>query len=1145
MNTDAPDATEREELLDEVVTAYLKAVEAGAAPDRAELLARYPDLAAELTEFFSGEDEVGCWAAPLRSAARPTPGVEAPATISHWPVRAAPTPVPEFRLRSLGDYDVLGEVGRGGMGVVFKARQKSLDRVVALKMIRLDHLGSDSDLRRFRNEAEMVAHLDHPNIVPVYDVGECDGQVYFSMKLVEGGSLAEQLHRFRGDPRAAARLVAQVARAVHHAHQRGILHRDLKPSNVLLDADARPYITDFGLAKRLNPGAEGDGRAGLTLSGVVVGTPSYIAPEQAWPTRSGDRVRSGATTAADVYGLGAVLYELLTGRPPFRGPTALDIIQQVVSEEPTAPRQVQPGVPRDLETICLKCLEKGPARRYPSAAELADDLDRFLANESIRARPARAWERGLKWARRRPLAAALVLVSAAALVSLVAGSVVLSEYRRQVAELDAGAKDQQLQDLRRVQGMADAAQASLGRADYALAAGDLADAGGALDKVQGLLDTEPEGLARFREEHEYLRAEVGRRRAAEFARRQDRDTLARFVAAREEAFFAASQTAGADPAATRKQTREAARRALDVFGPGGTAPDSPHFSDAERAEVVTGRYALLLILADAVAEPLDGEDRRGQADEARRLLDRAAGLRAPTRAFHQQRARYLAALGDDAAAERRRAEALEPSEAVDHFLLGQECQGRDPARAAAHFDNAVRLQPDHFWARYALATCWLRAEQPKDAALHLTFCQERRKDFVWVYVLRGTALGEMGKFAAAEADFRHALTLRRDEEATYNLLVNRGAVRFRDNKHLAAVADFTEAIRMKPDRVPARVNLAEAYKALGRWDEAAGQLDEAVRQKPAMAVLYHARGRLHLERDDGARDLARALRDFEEAIRRFGPDCPPGERKFLAEDHALRGRILYTQGSLDDALPAFDAALAVVPGHLTALRWRGAARMKLKRYEGADRDFSAYLEKRSDADVYHLRGLARTARGDFDGAVLDFTRALDREKSAERYALRGWVHLFGDAPRPALRDFAEAIRMNREGGKEDAAVYAGHGYALVKLGRVPEAAADAERAVALVRERHDEQALYNAARVFAQAAGREWRDPRPAYAQASDRRLYHGRALELLRKVLLPLSPSERAEFWRTKVRTDEAFNPIRASAEFDRLATEVAGPTR
>jgi WD40 repeat protein/tRNA A-37 threonylcarbamoyl transferase component Bud32 len=412
MPSDASESAVRDQRLHEVLHAFLQAADAGQAPDRQELLRRHPDLATDLQAFFADQDRLDQLARsqrPESPAARPA-AAEAP-TIA--PGQTASVP-PGTKVRYFGDYELLEEIAHGAMGVVWKARQVSLNRIVALKMILAGQLASPAEVERFHREAEAVASLDHPNIVPIYEVGEHDGQHYFSMRLIEGGSLDQHLPRFASDQRAAARLLAVVARALHYAHQRGILHRDLKPANVLLDAQGQPHVTDFGLAKRVEAGSD----AQQAASGIV-GTPSYMAPEQV-------TARPGLTTAADVYALGAILYEMLTGGPPFWAATVFDTYRQVLEQAPVPPRDRNPRADRDLQTICLKCLAKDPGQRYGSAEALAEDLERWLAGEPIQARPSSPRERLVKWARRRPAVAALVAVSGLAAAALLITGLVFS-----------------------------------------------------------------------------------------------------------------------------------------------------------------------------------------------------------------------------------------------------------------------------------------------------------------------------------------------------------------------------------------------------------------------------------------------------------------------------------------------------------------------------------------------------------------------------------------------------------------------------------------------------------------------------------------------------------------------------------------------
>jgi serine/threonine-protein kinase len=309
-------------------------------------------------------------------------------------------------LGEFGDYELLKEVGRGGQGVVFRARQRSLNRIVALKVISLGQWASKAHLKRFRLEAEAAARLEHPGIVPIHEVGERDGSCYFSMKFIEGGQLDEVARREPIPIRRAVELIANVARTVHYAHEHGILHRDIKPGNILLDAKGEPHLTDFGLARLV------ESESSITQTLDVLGTPSYMAPEQAVGNNA---AISGVT---DVYGLGAVLYQLLTDQPPFAGGATYETIKLLLNTEPRPPRLLNPKIDRDLSTICLKCLEKDPKRRYPSALALAEDLERWLKHEPILARRTGVFARGGKWVRRNPTSTLLV----ASLVGLAAAA---------------------------------------------------------------------------------------------------------------------------------------------------------------------------------------------------------------------------------------------------------------------------------------------------------------------------------------------------------------------------------------------------------------------------------------------------------------------------------------------------------------------------------------------------------------------------------------------------------------------------------------------------------------------------------------------------------------------------------------------------
>jgi hypothetical protein len=788
-------------LLDLIYREVVLREEAGESPRLEDYLPRFAALEEQLRPIFEVHRAIALMPPEAGAAAVTVPAVE-PAG-----------PPPESALFVVPGYDVLGELGRGAMGVVYKARQHSLGRLVALKMLAPGAAGSAGHAARFRAEALLTARLHHPNIVQIYEIGTHQGQPFFALELVEGGNLASHL---RGNPQPvndAARLMVVLARAVHAAHSRGIIHRDLKPANILLaregepgregeapaepPAPARggagsagaspsrrpPKITDFGLAKDLGSGGD-------SQTGDILGTPCYMAPEQAR-----GRVRE-VGPAADIYALGVILYEMLTGRPPFMAGTWMETLREVQERQPVPPRRLRAATPRDLETICLKCLAKEPPRRYASAAALADDLERFLDGRPIRARRVSLRERAVKWVRRRPALAALLAVAAAALVAFgVIGYLAAAEARRQ--------------ELARTE-----VTGLLRQGRNAVQHGELHEARSRAAVAVDRSRAEP-ALADLLPGAEELLSESERRLAEQAARRDAVQALQAFHHHYDDALFhgmnalaGGTLLTGMDPATHADAAASAARQALEQAGlalPPDEQPRetrqqtgilfAPGFGAAERQEVAAGCYTLLLILTDALAAragPAAGSRDRA----ALQLVTLAGKLQAPSRVYYQRRASYQERLGENAARSDAILTERSPADnALDHFLTGQEEYRRGNFRPAlAAFERAVGLQPDHFWAQCYFAVCCLRERRWAEARAALTVCIQQQPTFVWAWLLRGYANREYRAFTAAEADFRRAeglLAKEANDEALYVLLVNRGVLRFEEDEAARSAAAVT------------------------------------------------------------------------------------------------------------------------------------------------------------------------------------------------------------------------------------------------------------------------------------------------------------------------------------------------------------------
>jgi serine/threonine protein kinase/Tfp pilus assembly protein PilF len=1149
--------TDPELLLDLIYREVVLREEAGESPRLDDYLPRFAALEGQLRPIFEVHRAIALLPSESGAITVTSPSLE-PAG-----------PPPEPALFVVPGYDVLAELGRGAMGVVYKARQHGLGRLVALKMLAPGAAGSAAHAARFRAEALLTARLHHPNIVQIYEIGTHEGQPFFALELVEGGNLAAHLG---GNPQPvhdAARLLVVLARAVHAAHTRGIIHRDLKPANILLHEedlpqrrqDAKeerkeeselalsasssslaplqlcgrsssslvPKITDFGLAKDLSS-TRGDSQ-----TGDILGTPCYMAPEQA-----AGRIRD-VGPAADIYALGVILYELLTGRPPFMAETWMETLREVQQREPVPPRRLRPRTPRDLETICLKCLAKEPRRRYANAAALADDLERFLDGRPIRARRVSLRERAVKWVRRRPALAALLAVAAAALVAL------------GLIWYQAAAREARRQDLARadVTGLLRAGRNAFLHDELPEARSRAAVA---VDRVRA----EP-ALGDLLPGAEDLLAESERRLAEQAARREAAQALQAFHRHSDDALFhgmnalaGGTLLTGMDPAAHAAAAETAARLALERAGlplPGDGEKQearqqtgilfAPGFGAAERQEVAAGCYTLLLILTDALAAR-GGPAVTNRDRAALQLLAVAGKLQEPTRVYHQRRAYYLERLGETTAA--RSAAALaerSPADnALDYFLTGQEeYQHGDVRRALADFERAVGLQPDHFWAQCYLAVCCLRERRWSEARSALTVCVQQQPAFVWAWLLRGYANREYRAFTAAEADFRRAgqvLEQEANEEAHYVLLVNRGVLRFEEDEAARSAAAATAlALPAAGGQFalsgPALLSTGAAPTAL---TAAAADLEQAARLRPRqyvprlnLARVYQQQGR-----------TADAERSFREAVRLQ----PPGP--VLADYLTEQGRSLDARGQHKEAVAACQAALAQHGRHAPAFLVLGQALLHLGSDAEAVVAFDRYLEAGGapTADLFRGRGLALLRRGRYAAARDDLTWVIQRQPDAGLYLQRGWAYFFLDAWKPALLDFKESVR--RESGQADA--HAGCGLCHAYLGEYREAIAEARQVRDCKPSRSE--TLLNLACLYALASAQVEEDA----AEKDRSRLaaaYRDQALAALAEALDSVHVEDRPSFWRQKVVTDTALASVRKTPRFVQWREQFgpAGPRR
>ncbi len=836
----------------------------------------------------------------------------AEATGAWTPAEGAVPQLPE----RIGRFTVRELLGEGVFGRVYRAYDEQLEREVAIKVAKDATLSVPQHVERFLREARAAAQLRHPHIVPLFDAGKDGANYYIASAFIAGKTLSAALKTGELIPakdshpyHARIRIIAALASALVYAHEQGIVHRDVKPANVMLDKKGQPMLMDFGLAALL------DDTAKLTHEGVALGTPLYMAPEQA----AGRTKEVGP--ASDQYSLGVMLYEMLCGQPPFKG-TPQVVMNQHVDREPLRPRKRDPKVPRDLETICLKTLNKQAGMRYADCRELAADLRRFLADEPIKARRAGPVERMVKWARRKPFEAAFT-AAGLLLVALFVFAVwrEARDYRRKYEREIGSAEDRRAREDDYLE-----ARQLMEEAQWAQAQRLLAE-------IQSGIDAQPdlpaEDLqARVKQSLAIVEKRIGK----DAETKQARDRLAALAAPYHEAMFRQVPLTGLNLSGHRQDTRTWVQKALKNYGL-DAPPDAPGrltdrlerdrllLTREEFARLTSDCYGLLVIWAEVEAadqpdknEPKEAARQRGR--RALALLERAAqvgalsGLR--TQTYYLHKARYQT-VGGDTIVPVDPAAPTQPTGALDWFLQGlasyhwadqaEEALQEEPFRDASKaLYQAVKYPGDHYWSHYLQGLCQLRLGRWREARTELSVCMNLRPDFPWPLVLSGFAASEMSEYDQAMADLDQALAhAHLDAQGRYVGLINRGVVFIRQKHWNKAITDLEQAIKVNDAAFQGHANLAQAFWGAGRRDDALTAISRAIERAADRPELYVVRAQVQLDR----KDVAAAQADYEKAA-----DLEKGSKsRRRAETLVELGKLLLGQKQYEAALKRFDLAL--------------------------------------------------------------------------------------------------------------------------------------------------------------------------------------------------------------------------------------------
>lgn len=837
-------------------------------------------------------------------------------------------------LPDMPGYDHLELIGSGGMGVVYKARQVALNRVVAIKMLLGRGCTSTRQLERFKRESAAVAALKHPNIVQVYDAGEHDGIPFFAMEYVEGGNLAQALAGMPQPAGKAATMLATLARAVHAAHVNGTVHRDLKPANILCTSDGTLKITDFGLARQL----EDNERTLLTLEGTPVGTPSYMSPEQALG-------RTALGTAVDTYALGAILYEMLTGRPPFRSESSLETQRQVISDDPVPPTRLNPRTPRDLQTIILKCLEKVPEHRYATALALAEDLDRFLKGEPITARPVSPPERIVRWSRRKPAAAALagaIVVVGLLALALLVGSLHASQERAAIAS----ALQSDLREIAELQNARDWDKVTvvLARAEGRMAEGALPALRPDIDRVASDLK-----LAR---KLEYIR----KNRAPLLGGIPDRAAGGR---AYEAAFRDWNLDVNEPANDVAKQIKNSPLRTTLVEA----------LDDWAVCAIEPRRRAWCLEVGQQVDPGPDGwcgrlrDTNAWQNHAALAEIAAAAPLELLPVPLLVAVAEQLQDLGGDAVEFLKRVDRELPGDFGVNFRMGFALMCKqNPDEAVGYYRAALAIRPEP--VVYNNLAYALRASGKVDEAIA---CYERaiqlNPKYAPAHSNLGIALKAQGKAEPAIDCFRRALELDADFAPAHN---NLAIALKKQGDVVGAMKHYQESARLAPDAIEPHYNLGLLLRREGRLDEAIERFQEVLRIKPDLAVAHSELGIAYTEQ----KQWNKAIAKFRKAIE-LDPDDPLSRSGL--------GRALLDAGDhTDEAMAEFERSLALKPDSAGAQLGMGRCLLSMGRTREALEYFEQALRLQPDSPAAHA-SLSETylALGDIEKAQESARRCLD------------------------------------------------------------------------------------------------------------------------------------------------------------------------